>query len=214
MTHSPASGETFDAVVFDIGNVLFEWDPRHLYAKLIRQQDELDWFLSHVVTHDWHFQLDAGRTLADCTAELIARFPGSRALIEQYGPRWLETIPGPVAGMPQLVEALADAAVPLFAITNFSAEFYPRFAKAHPVMRHFRDVVVSGAEKIVKPDPRIFALASARFGIDPPRSLFIDDRLDNIQSAADAGYQVEHFSGNGAAARLASRLAAAGLIKP
>ena len=120
-------------------------------------------------------------------AELIAAFPAERALIEAYEPRWMEMIPGPVPGMIEIVEALAARDVPLYAITNFSAEFWPRLTAAAPVFALFRDIVVSGVEKLVKPGPAIFALAMTRFGLAPGEALFVDDRADNVAAGEAAG---------------------------
>jgi 2-haloacid dehalogenase len=184
-----------DAVIFDVGGVLYHWHPRHLYAKLIADPDTLERFLAEVVTLEWHFQHDAGRPFAETSAELIARFPQHRALIEAYGPRWLETVPGPVEGMIELVNQLANAGVPLFGITNFSAEFWPRFTAAEPVFARFADIIVSGEHGVVKPDPAIFALARQRFPVAPARALFVDDRLENVQAAQAAGYQGHLFTG-------------------
>jgi 2-haloacid dehalogenase len=183
-----------DAVIFDVGGVLFDWHPRNLYARLIDDPEELERFLAEVVTLDWHFQHDAGRRFADTSAELIARHPQHRALIEAYGPRWLETVPGPIAGMIELVDELAEARVPLYAITNFSAEFWPRFTAQEPVFRHFADVIVSGEHAIVKPDAAIFALAKRRFPVAPDRALFVDDRAENVMAAEAAGYLGHHFA--------------------
>jgi len=181
------------AVIFDIGNVLYDWDPRYLYAKLIPDRSELNWFLTHVVTKDWHFQHDAGRSSADTIAELRAAFPAYGTLIDAYVPRWLETIPGPMPGMIALVETLAADRVPLFSITNFSAEFWPRFRAAAPVFERFRGIVVSGVERITKPDPSIYALALARFGPDAEHAVFIDDRADNVDAAIAAGLRGHVF---------------------
>lgn len=197
------------SVVFDVGGVLYDWHPRHLYSKLIDDPDQLDWFLANVVTLEWHFQHDAGRPFAETSAELIERFPDHRDLIAVYDPRWLETIPGPIPGMIELVDDLAVAGVPLYAITNFSHEFWPRFTATAPVFRHFRDIVVSGDERLVKPDPAIFALASARFGIRPGEALFIDDRADNVAASEAAGFVGHVFDGE---ARLRSRLRGLGLL--
>ncbi len=183
------------AVVFDVGMVLYEWDPRHLYKKLISDPVELDWFLSNVVTHAWHFQHDEGRDLADTSAELIALYPQYRTLIEAYGPRWLETISGPVPGMIELVEDLTATGIPLYAITNFSHEFWPRFMATAPVFRHFRDIVVSGDERMVKPNPAIFDLAMRRFGLAPGDALFIDDRADNVAASEASGFVGHLFTG-------------------
>lgn len=175
------------AVVWDVGHVLFDWDPRYLYGKLVADPAELDWFLSHVVTKKWHFQSDAGRPIATMTAELTARFPNYADLIAVYWPRWLETIPGPLPGMLDLVSDLHARGVPQFAITNFGAEFWAMFRPTAPVFDAFTDVVVSGIEKLTKPDPAIYALALARFGLAPGDSVFIDDRADNVAAANAAG---------------------------
>jgi len=183
------------SVVFDVGGVLYDWHPRHLYRKLIDDPGRLDWFLDNVVTLEWHFQHDAGRPFAETSAELIERFPDYRDLIALYDARWLETIPGPIPGMIGLVDELAAAGVPLYAITNFSHEFWPRFMATAPVFRHFRDIVVSGDERLVKPDPAIFALASERFGVGPGDALFIDDRADNVAASEAAGFVGHVFDG-------------------
>ena len=187
--------EALSSVVFDVGGVLYDWHPRHLYQKLIDDPDRLEWFLANVVTLEWHFQHDEGRPCAETTAELIERFPEYRDLIAVYDERWLETVPGPIPGMIELVADLAAAQVPLYAITNFSHEFWPRFRATAPVFAPFRDVVVSGDERLVKPDARIFALAMQRFGVAPGAALFIDDRPDNVTAAEAAGFVGQVFDG-------------------
>lgn len=183
-----------DAVVWDIGHVLVQWSIRYLYEKLISDPAELDWFLAHVTTVPWHFRHDAGEPLADLIAEKVAEYPEHRALIEAYGPRWLETIPGPIEGTPALVQALVAKAVPQFAITNFGADTWAMFRPTFPVLDVMGDVVVSGVEKLAKPDPAIFALAARRFGHAPARMLFVDDNAANIATAAALGWQVHHFT--------------------
>jgi 2-haloacid dehalogenase len=198
------------AVVFDVGMVLHRWSPRDLYAKLIDDPATLDAFLAEVVTHEWHFQHDAGRDFADTSAELIARHPEHRALIEAWGPNFLDTLPGPVEGMIELVEALDARGVPLFGITNFSHEFWPPFrAREAALFDRFRDIVVSGDEKLVKPDPAIYALALRRFGLARGEGLFVDDRLENVEAADRAGFAGHHFTGAGA---LRERLERLGLL--
>ena len=176
------------AVVFDVGHVLYDWDPRFLYEKLIGEPDVLDDFLARVVTREWHFQHDAGRPFAETSAELTAAYPEHRDLIQQFGPRFGETIPWPIPGMVELVEELDRAGVSLFAITNFSAEFWEPFrVREAALFDRFRDIVVSGAERVVKPDPAIFALALARFGFKPGEALFVDDRPENVAAGEAAG---------------------------
>nr|WP_286207858.1 HAD-IA family hydrolase [Hephaestia sp. MAHUQ-44] len=186
---------------------MYDWDPRFLYERLIRDDRALDAFLRDVVTHDWHFQHDAGRPFAETSAELIARFPEHESLIAAWGPRFGETIPGPIAGMPDLVTELDAAGVPLYAITNFSGEFWPPFrVREAAVFDRFRDIVVSGDERLVKPDPAIYARAIRRFGIVPGESVFIDDSPANVAGAADAGLIALHFTGAPALRRDLKRL--------
>ena len=197
------------AVVFDVGRVIVQWELRALFAKLIDDPSELDWFLTHVVTEEWHFQHDAGRPLDEMVPERQREFPQYAELIDAYAERFLETIPGPVPGTAPLIEALAKRGTALFAITNFGAEFWQMFLPTQPVLNHFSDIVVSGEERLAKPDPAIFALAAKRFGYQPQDMLFIDDNAANIEGAAGLGWQVHLFHN---AQRLQRDLAARGLL--
>ncbi|WP_164115565.1 HAD family phosphatase [Sphingorhabdus sp. Alg239-R122] len=188
------SATPIDTVIFDVGNVLYRWEIRALYEKLIDDAQELEWFLEHVITTKWHFQHDAGRPFAETSRELSAQHPEYADLITQFGPRFNETVPGPVPGMEELVVKLAHKNVPLYAITNFSDEFWGPFAadRQH-IFSHFQDILVSGTEKLVKPDAAIYELAIRRFGIDPACALFIDDRLDNVEGARACGLNTHLF---------------------
>ena len=181
------------SVIFDVGRVLFDWDLRHLFAKLIADERELEWFVTNIVTPRWHFQHDAGRPLAEMVPERQAEFPQHAALIDAYATRFNETIPGPMPGSIELVERLDAAGVPLFAITNFGHEFWEGFRPTQPVFDRFRDIVVSGTEKLMKPDPAIYRLAIERFGIDPAGALFIDDVAANIAGAESVGIAGHRF---------------------
>jgi 2-haloacid dehalogenase len=192
-------------VIFDVGKVLFQWDLRHLFAKLIPDANALEAFVTTVITPQWHFQADAGRPLADMVAERKGEFPQHAALIDAYAARFNETIPAPVPGSLELVERLAAANVPLFAITNFGHEFWQGFRAVQPVFDHFQDIIVSGTEKMMKPDPAIYRLAITRFGIDPAGALFIDDVPANIAGAESCGIAGHIFTD---AARLEADLIA------
>lgn len=196
-------------VVFDVGDVLFEWDLRYLFSKLIDDPQQLEWFVTYVITPEWHFQHDAGRPLAEMVSERIAEYPDQAELIEAYAARFNETIPGPVPGSLEIVRELAENDVPLFAITNFGAEFWDMFRPTQPVFDHFRDIVVSGVEKLIKPDPAIYALALQRFGLQPGEAIFIDDNAANVVSARANGFAAHHFSD---AATLRAELASLGLV--
>lgn len=197
------------AVVFDIGRVLIEWDLRLLLRKLYDDPGEADWVFAHVVSEAWHARHDAGCDLADMVARRIREFPDHEAAIRAYATRFGESIPGPVPGTPALVKRLAAADIPLFAITNFAESFWAEFRAGEPLFDHFRDIVVSGVEKLVKPDPEIYRLAEQRFGLPAGAMLFIDDSLPNIEAARALGWHVHHFQG---AATLEQDLRARGLL--
>ena len=182
-----------DTVIFDIGNVLYRWDLRCLFDKLIDDPEELDWFLTHVVTPGWHFQHDAGRPFAAMVAERSREFPQYADHILAYSRRFPETIPGPVDGMLEIVRALAKRGIPLFAISNFGAESWAQFRPRAPIFDIFADIVISGEEKLIKPDSSIFELALDRFGRRAEQCLFIDDRQDNIEAAESVGMAGHHF---------------------
>ncbi|NOU03688.1 MAG: HAD family phosphatase [Novosphingobium sp.] len=184
-----------EAVVFDVGNVLVRWDRRLPYENHFADPAELDRFLDEVIPLSWHAQHDAGRPAAEMVAERSAQFPEHADLIADWFTRFNESIPGPVPGSPELVEQLHRAAVPLYAITNFGADTWTGFAPTFPLLNRFRDIVVSGVEKVAKPDPAIYALAVRRFGHAPGAMLFVDDSEANVIAARDCGWQAHHFTG-------------------
>jgi len=186
--------ETISAVVFDVGRVIVQWQLRALFEKLIDDPAELDWFLANVVTEEWHFLHDAGCPLAEMVPARKAQFPDHADLIDAYATRFLETVPGLIAGTDKLIERLDDANIPLFAITNFGAEFWDQFYHTQPVLVRFRDIVVSGREKMVKPDAAIFRLAEDRFAYPANEMLFIDDNTANISAAKALDWHTHLFS--------------------
>ena len=203
------SDNRVDAVVFDVGRVLYQWEMRLLFEKLTDDPVRLAKIVDEVVSEEWHKLHDAGRPLDQLLAERIALYPDFEPEIRAYATRFRETIPGPVPGSHALVERLAGRGVPLFAITNFAKDFWQEFRPHEPIFDRFRDIVVSGTERLAKPDPAIFTLAARRFDHDPARMLFVDDNAENIVSASECGWQVHHFTH---AASLESDLAARGLI--
>ena len=198
-----------EAVVFDVGRVLYQWQLAHLFEKIVSDPGRLAKLLDEVVTEEWHFEADAGRSLADMVPERIALYPDFEAEIRAYAARFNETIPGPVPGSHALVERLDARGMPLFAITNFGAEFWAGFRPTAPIFDRFGHIVVSGEEKLTKPDPAIFALAQGRFGKPAEAMLFIDDNPANVEAAAACGWQVHHFT---QAPALEADLASRGLI--
>jgi len=198
------------AVVFDVGNVLYDWNPRFLYERLIEDDRALDAFLREVATKEWHFQHDLGRPFAETSAELSALYPEYADMIALWGPRFSDTIPGMMPGMAELVDEIDAAGVPLYAITNFSGEFWRPFRDREAALfDRFRDIVVSGDERMVKPDAAIYHLALDRFGLKPGEAVFIDDREDNVAAANEVGIHGLHFVD---APTLRGQLGALGLL--
>ena len=197
------------AVVFDVGRVLYQWQLRTLFEKLIADRDELDWFLANVVTEEWHFEHDRGRPLAEMIPERIALFPDYAAHIRAYGARFNETIPGPVEGTHDIVRRLSSAAVPLYCLTNFGHEFWAGFRPTEPLFDLFDDIVVSGTEKVVKPDPRIYQIVEQRSGRTGDALFLTDDNPDNIDAAKARGWDAHLFTD---AAALTTQLEQAGLL--
>jgi 2-haloacid dehalogenase len=183
------------AVVFDVGRVLFDWNLRYLFEKLIGEPEQLDWFLAHVVTEEWHFQSDGGRPLAEMVPELQARFPDHAHLVEAYRDRFNETIDRSIEGTHSLVRRLHERDVALFALTNFGAEFFAGFRPTEPIFGLFDDIVVSGEECVAKPDQRIYEICERRFGRTPHELFFIDDNPANVSAARARGWHAHLFQG-------------------
>jgi 2-haloacid dehalogenase len=197
------------AVVFDIGRVLFHWQLGALFEKLIDDREELDWFLANVVTEEWHFEHDRGRALADMVPERIALYPQYERHIRAYATRFNETVPGPVEGSHELVERLTEAGVLLFCLTNFGDEFFAMFRPTQPIFDHFADIIVSGTEKVAKPEPRIYEIVEERSGRRGDALFFTDDNPANIAAAKARGWDAHLFTD---AVSLEVQLVAAGLL--
>lgn len=195
-------------VVFDIGNVLIRWDPRNLYRRLIPDEAAMEAFLRDVCTDAWNIEQDRGRTWAEAVAERVALFPEHEALIRAYDTGWHDMVPGTVEGSVEILEELDEAGVPLFAITNFSAEKFAEARARFPFLGRFRDIVVSADERLLKPDPAIYRVLLDRQDVDPRRAVFIDDSPRNVAGAETVGMTGVHFTG---AADLRSRLRDLGL---
>jgi 2-haloacid dehalogenase len=196
-------------VIFDLGGVLIDWNPRYLYRKLfVDDEPGMERFLAKVTTAAWNHSLDAGKSFAEGVAELIAKHPAERERIEAYHSRWIETISGPILGTVEILEDLAERKVPLYAITNWAAETFDivRRDPAYAFLDLFREIYVSGSLRMAKPEPAIFHHALGRIGGEASDCLFIDDVEKNIRAAAALGITVHHFtSPEGLAADLQQR---------
>jgi 2-haloacid dehalogenase len=198
-----------DTVVFDVGNVLIRWDPRHLYRRIFDDPAEMERFLAEVCTDAWNLEQDRGRSWAEAGGRARRAVPAHEALIRAYSDRWHDMVPGEVEGSVAILEALREAGVPLYAITNFSAEKFTEAQARFPFLRGFRDVVVSAAERLLKPDPAIYRVLLDRNGLDAGRCIFIDDSERNVRAAEGVGMRAHHFRD---APTLAAELRGLGLL--
>ena len=179
--------------VFDLGGVFVRWDPMNLFRKLFDTEEEAQWFHQTICTLDWNLEFDAGDIYAEGVARLITRHPRYWRQIKAYDERWRETVTGTIDGTVAIHDELVAAEIPTFAITNFSWEKWISILGEWPFMENFDGVVVSGLEKLVKPDPRIFRLFCERYSLSPENCYFVDDNESNIISARSIGMVGHHF---------------------
>jgi HAD superfamily hydrolase (TIGR01509 family) len=183
------------AVLWDVGNVIVRWDPRALYAKIFKEPADIDRFLSHVCTLDWHVEHDKGVAFAENAASLIERFPEHEAEIRAWDERFHEMLSGPIPETVAVIEELAARDTPQFALTNMPQSKWPDVQAISPAhFGLFRDAIVSGDEKVIKPGRRIYEIVLERTGLQPSDLLFIDDSIANIEAAMDIGFHTHHFT--------------------
>lgn len=199
-----------DTVVFDLGGVLIRWDPRHLYRQLI-PSDEVDAFLEEVDFLTWNHGCDAGLPWDDAVAQLSARYPHRAELIAAYPARFAESLVGAFEDSVVILRELRDAGVRLLALTNWPAESFRHARERFEFLDWFEGIVVSGQEKVAKPDPRIFAVLLERYAIDPRRTLFVDDAPANVDAARQVGLEATLFVG---APELRRELTSLALLSP
>jgi 2-haloacid dehalogenase len=179
--------------VFDLGGVLIDWNPRHLYRKIFVSEEEVDDFLSTVATPEWHSEQDRGRSLEEATALLISQHPEFGPEIESHYGRWDEMFGGPIEDSVCVLQDLREQGYPLYALTNWPAEIFPRARKRWDFLGWFDGIVVSGEERAIKPDRAIYDVLVERTGLDPTTTVFIDDREPNIRAAEDLGFIAVKF---------------------
>ena len=189
-------------LIFDLGGVVLDWNPRHLFRAVIADGAQREWFLTEVCSPGWNAQMDAGKPSAEAVAELIAEHPGHAAWIRAYWDRWPEMLGGLVPGMAALLAELAGAGRDLYAITNFNGEVWPVTQAMFPELSCFKDVIVSSFARVCKPDPAIFALALRQFGVAAAACLFIDDVAANVDGARAGGRAAVQFTSAAALRRL------------
>jgi len=190
-------------IVFDLGGVLIDWNPRHLYRKLFDDEARMEWFLAEVCHAAWNEEQDRGRAFAVAVEEAAARHPDHRLLIAAYFERWDEMLAGPIEDAVAILEELKASGYELHALTNWSAETFPFARDRFAFLERFESILVSADVGLIKPDPRIFELLLARIGRTPAECVYIDDNPKNVAAAAALGLDAIAFEG---AARLRAEL--------
>ena len=203
------SGRT-PVVVFDLGGVLIDWNPRHLYRGLFEDEAAMELFLAEVCSPAWNLRQDAGRPFAEAVAELAARHPEQRPMIEAYWQRWPEMIAGEIEDAVGVLAELRRADFELHALTNWSAETFMVARERFDFLAWFESILVSAEVGLVKPDPRIFALLLERIGREAHACLYIDDSEPNVEAARALGFDAIRFEDG---RRLRSDMAARGLLQ-
>ncbi len=196
-------------VVFDVGRVLIQWEPEPLLADILGGEAALAEAATRFDFHAWHTEQDRGRTVTAALKEARETHPDLAPALATFYERWLEAVPAPIDGTVAILEEVAAAGQPIYAITNFSAELWPITVAHYPFLGRFRDVVVSGAERLVKPDPAIYELFLERNALAPESCVFIDDREENVTAAAALGIDAIRFE---TAEALRPQLQARGLL--
>jgi len=185
---------SIDTVIFDLGAVLIDWNPRHLYRKIFKTEEEITWFLENICTHDWNEKQDAGRSFEEATEELLIKFPEHEHPIRAWYDRWQETISGPIQDTVDILKQIKEQDQHrLYALTNWSAQTFPWALQQFEFLNWFEGIVVSGHEKTRKPFPEFFQILFDRYKVNPKTALFIDDSQRNIDGALAVGLPGIHF---------------------
>jgi 2-haloacid dehalogenase len=200
-----ADADSIDAAVFDLGGVLIDWSPYHLYRQYLTDDAEIAAFLEEIDLYVWLRGVDADKAFEKSVYELAERHPHRAELIRAYWERWPETMRGPLPDTVELLRRLKAKAFPVYALTNWSRETW-HHAGRFDFLSWFDDIVVSGHEGVAKPDPAIFHLACERFGVEPATTVFIDDHAPNVESAANLGFTAIQFTDAGQLERQLSDL--------
>jgi 2-haloacid dehalogenase len=202
---------SIDTIIFDLGAVLIDWDPRYLYRKIFNTEEEITWFLENICTHDWNEKQDAGRSFEEATDELLEKFPEHEIPIRAWYGRWQETMNGPIQGTVDIFKQIKDQKQhKIYALTNWSAETFPWAMEKFEFLQWFDGIVVSGHEKTRKPFPEFFQILFDRYQVNPKNALFIDDNKRNIEGGLALGLPGIHFQ---SPAQLKTELIKAGVIR-
>jgi 2-haloacid dehalogenase len=189
------SDATISAVVFDLGGVLIDWDPRHLYRQLFSDQREMERFLARICTPDWHREHDLGADITASCERLAALHPAHREMIMTWAQRGEEMAVGQFDQVVRLLAEVKAAGIPCYALSNMEPEAFVIRLGRFPFMNWFDGHVISGLEGVAKPDPRIFQILLERYCLAPEETVFTDDSSLNIEAARALRINAVQYSG-------------------
>jgi 2-haloacid dehalogenase len=181
------------AIVFDLGGVLIDWNPRYVFRKIFNTEAETEWFLENICTMEWNLSIDAGKPFATAVEELCGIHPEWAGQIGAFHLRWAEMLGGEINESVSILREIQSEGYPVYGLTNWSAEAFPIAFNRYKFLQTLDGIVVSGAEHLVKPDPAIFRLLLDRYDLVAGNCLFIDDNLNNVATAAKLGFDTIHF---------------------
>ena len=182
------------AIIFDFGGVFIDWDPRYLYRHYFPGQSQaMENFLAEINFAQWNLEQDKGRPFAEAVASLSTDFPQYAHLIHAYWEHWEDSISGTITGSVNILYGLKRAGYALYGLSNWSAETFPIAYRKYDFFKLFDDIILSGAVKLVKPDPTIFELTLKRIRRSATECLLIDDSIANIDAARRLGFKTIHF---------------------
>ncbi|MCB0364484.1 MAG: HAD family phosphatase [Bdellovibrionaceae bacterium] len=181
-------------IVFDLGGVLVDWNPRYLYQQVFKSADEMEYFLQYVCSSEWNARLDAGLSFTDGIEERCQACPHYSREIRLYWDRWPEMVQGEIALTVELFRHFQKVgSFGLYALSNWSSQTFPLVEKRFGFLGEFDGLILSGNEGVVKPDPKIFEILLNRYDLKATDCLFIDDSLENVKTALDMGFLALHF---------------------
>ncbi|MCB0586187.1 MAG: HAD family phosphatase [Phaeodactylibacter sp.] len=188
--------KNIDTVIFDLGGVLIDWNPEYVFRQVFEEEEEMRYFFEEVCTSEWNLQQDAGRPLKEATEEKVREFPEYEAAIRAYYGRWENMLGGAIQETVRILEQIhARGAHRLYALTNWSHETFPVAQERFGFLQLFEGIVVSGQEKLAKPDHKIYHTLLNRYQARADASVFIDDNAHNVEAAKEVGLQAIHFQG-------------------
>jgi 2-haloacid dehalogenase len=186
--------QKIETIIFDLGGVLIDWNPRYLYRKILKDEDQVSWFLENICTSEWNDEQDAGRSFEEATQQLIKKHPEWKEPITAWYSRWQETINGSIEKTVDILRVIKESKkYRLYALTNWSAQTFPWALDNFEFLHWFEGIVVSGDEKTRKPFPEFYQILFDRYKVNPTSTLFIDDNIKNIHGGNQVGLKTIHF---------------------